>query len=53
MKLYVLGGGGCLIRNFSSYDPNRVIINSDIRATAKGYEALAARKLGIGRTGGV
>ena len=53
MKLYVLGGGGCLIRNFSSYDPNRVIINSDIRATVKGYEALAAHKLGIGKAGSV
>ena len=33
MKLYVVGGGGCLIRNFAEYDVNRVIINEDICAT--------------------
>ena len=52
MKLYVLGGGGCLIRNFGRYDPERVEINSDIHATAKGYEALAKYKL-RGGSGGV
>ncbi len=41
MKLYVVGGGGCLIRNFGTYDKNRVIINEDISATAKGYEYLS------------
>lgn len=41
MKLYVVGGGGCLIRNFADYDANRVIINEDICATAKGYEYMA------------
>ena len=46
MKLYVVGGGSCLIRNFTEYDPNRVTINSDICATAKGYELLAQRNLG-------
>ena len=46
MKLYVVGGGSCLIRNFSEYDPSRVTINSDICATAKGYELLAQRNLG-------
>jgi len=45
MRLYVVGGGGCLIRNFAEYDENRVTINSDIRATAKGYEAWAYRLL--------
>ncbi len=45
MRLYVVGGGGCLIRNFADYDPNRVTINDDICATAKGYELLAQRKL--------
>ena len=45
MKLYIVGGGGCLIRNFGEYDPNRVTINDDIRATAKGYEFLANLKL--------
>ena len=41
MKLYVVGGGGCLIRNFADYDRNRVVINEDICATAKGYEYMA------------
>lgn len=44
MKLYVVGGGSCLIKNFGSYDPERVIINEDICATAKGYELLAQHK---------
>ena len=50
MKLYVVGGGGCLIENFTDYDPTRVTINTDICATAKGYELLASGKLG--RKGG-
>ena len=41
MRLYVLGGGSCLIRNFGVYDESRVTINDDICATAKGYEYLA------------
>ena len=46
MKLYVVGGGSCLIKNFAEYDPARVTINSDICATAKGYELLAQRNMG-------
>ncbi len=46
MKLYVVGGGSCLIRNFAELDPTRVTINGDICATAKGYELLAQRTLG-------
>jgi plasmid segregation protein ParM len=45
MKLYVVGGGGCLIQNFGNYDKSRVIINEDISATAKGYEYLSERYL--------
>ena len=45
MKLYIVGGGGRLIRHFGEYDPNRVTINDDICATAKGYEYLASQKL--------
>ena len=45
MKLYIVGGGGCLIRNFADYNKNRVIINGDIHATAKGYEYLSELKL--------
>ncbi len=47
MKLYIVGGGGCLIRNFAHYDKSRVTINGDIHATAKGYEYLA--ELGLKR----
>lgn len=45
MKLYVIGGGGCLIRNFAEYDADRVVIIQDICATAKGYEMLALQTL--------
>ena len=41
MRLTVLGGGSCLIRNFGQYKPESVTINSDIHANAKGYEYLA------------
>lgn len=41
MKLHVVGGGGCLIRHFSRYEPKRITILDDICATAKGYEYLA------------
>lgn len=41
MKLHVVGGGGCLVRNFGEYDRNRAVINEDICATAKGYEYMA------------
>ena len=50
MKLYVVGGGGCLIKNFGEFDAGQVVINEDICATAKGYEYLAhlrARKGGM------
>ena len=45
MKLYIVGGGGCLVRNFAEYNADRVTINDDIRATAKGYEFLANLRL--------
>ena len=45
MRLYIVGGGGCLVRNFGKYEPSRVTINDDICATAKGYEALVQAKL--------
>lgn len=41
MKLYIIGGGGCIVKNFAEYDKERVEIISDICATAKGYEHLA------------
>ena len=45
MRLYVVGGGGCLFRNFGTYDKSRVTIIDDICATAKGYESLAYMSL--------
>ena len=45
MRLYIVGGGGCLVRNFGKYEPSRVTINDDICATAKGYELLATERL--------
>ena len=40
VKLHIIGGGGCLIRNFGAYDTSNVEIITDICATAKGYESL-------------
>lgn len=37
----MVGGGGCLLKNFFPIDPNKVILIDDICATAKGYEYLA------------
>ena len=51
MRLYVVGGGSCILKNFGSYDKARVIINDDICATAKGYELLAEQKQN--RKGGI
>ena len=45
MRLYVVGGGGCILRHFGEYDHDRVTIITDICATAKGYELLSRRKL--------
>ena len=45
MRLYVMGGGSCLIQNFAECDAARVTINSDVCATAKGYERLAEAAL--------
>lgn len=45
MRLYVVGGGSCMIQNFGEYDKRRVTIVRDICATAKGYEAMTVRKI--------
>ena len=45
MRLYVVGGGGCLVKHFGQYETNRVTILEDICATAKGYEYLAFASL--------
>ena len=45
MKLWFMGGGACLIRNFGPTDTKGVVIINDIKATAKGYQRLAAKAL--------
>ncbi len=45
MRLYVVGGGGCFIKNFSSFDKSRVTVIDDICATAKGYEYMVVVNL--------
>lgn len=51
MRLYIMGGGGCLIKNFGEYDPDRVTFNEDIHATAIGYEAWARHELARAKAG--
>lgn len=41
MNLYITGGGGCLIRNFSKGNSERIKFIDDICAAAKGYEYMA------------
>ena len=45
MTLYVTGGGGCLIKNFSKVNVDRVKFVEDICAAAKGYEYLAEAQM--------
>ncbi len=46
VHLYVIGGGGCLIRNYSDLaEKTGVTFITDICANAKGYETLAEKKL--------
>lgn len=45
MRLYVVGGGGCLIKHFGEYNSGKVFINNNICATAQGYEFLAKARL--------
>ena len=41
MRLFVAGGGGCLVKNFCPVDISRIVFIDDICAAAKGYEYLA------------
>ena len=41
MKLFVMGGGGCLMKHFGKYDPGAVVFVDDLHASAKGYEYMA------------
>lgn len=45
MRLYVTGGGGCLIKNFYKLNADRTVFVEDICAAAKGYEYLAEIQL--------
>ena len=45
MWLWVVGGGGCLLRHFGEFDRDRVTIIDNIHANAEGYEYLAERRL--------
>lgn len=45
VHLYIIGGGGCLLQNFSDLTAKpEVTVITDICANAKGYEALAMMK---------
>ena len=45
MTLYVTGGGGCLVKNFSKFNAERIKFVDDICAAAKGYEYLAEAQI--------
>jgi len=45
VKLWFMGGGACLVKNFGQLSGERITIIDDIQATAKGYHRLAAKAL--------
>ena len=45
MRLFVMGGGSCLIRHFGSYDREKVTLQEDIHANATGYEQLSYNQM--------
>lgn len=49
MTLYITGGGGCIVKNFYKYNPDRVKFINDICAAAKGYEYLAELQMNKGQ----
>lgn len=49
MMLYITGGGGCLVKNFYKFNPDRVKFVDDICAAAKCYEYLAELQMKSGR----
>ena len=48
-RLYVTGGGGCLVKHFCKTNPDRMVFVEDICAAAKGYEYLAEIRLSAGK----
>ena len=49
MRLYITGGGGCLVKNFYKTNSDRTVFVEDICAAAKGYEYLAEIQLSAGK----
>ena len=49
MPLYIMGGGGCLVKNFGVYDKESVIFIDDLHASAKGYEYMAELQIKAGQ----
>lgn len=45
MKLFIVSGGGKLIKNFGRYNSDRVIFINDLCAAAKGFEKMAFLKM--------
>ena len=45
MKLYICGGGGRLIRQFSRYNSDKTVFIDDICAAAKGYQKFTLKTL--------
>ena len=50
MKLYVTGGGGCLIEHFYRGDTKNIVFIENICAAAQGYEYLAEKQLMAGKS---
>ena len=50
MRLFVTGGGGCLIEHFYKGDTKNIVFVEDICAAAKGYEYLAEKQLMAGKS---
>ena len=49
-RLFVTGGGGCLIEHFYKGDTKNIVFVEDICAAAKGYEYLAEKQLMAGKS---
>ena len=45
MHLYVVGGGGILLKHFGEIDEKKVTIITDLCAAARGYETLTLERL--------
>ncbi|MGN1019526.1 MAG: hypothetical protein ACI4O7_04055 [Aristaeellaceae bacterium] len=45
MRLWIVGGGGCLLRHFGQHDHDCATTIDNIHANAEGYEYLAERRL--------